>query len=300
MVIAPALPWETATLTESAGGVLTLGGGELGTSGAKRRGRRRGARRARLRASEQGRQSVSISLLVGIAVILALLTVVVLRTSFLGSSVAPGPGQTDQALTDFTNRCLGVTARFEEAEIRFDDRPTMELNETSAFVVAIGQPGFSRDLPTQGNVKATCTIQARLVIAAEDASLSPADWEEQRYLPPEPVEWSWLVTPKRVAELPARIDIRPVLVTVTDDGTEESSYATKPYPFTILVTQDFWDRVEGLAKRVSALQALVIAVLGLAAAVGAKTWGPAIWRRIRRQRPTSEDSDDSGGTIGYL
>ena len=54
-------------------------------------------------------------------------------------------------VSDFAERCVDVTESVEEAEIRFDDTPTMRLNVTSEFVLQIAVPGAGDStLPGQG------------------------------------------------------------------------------------------------------------------------------------------------------
>ena len=222
---------------------------------------------------------------------------VVVSVSFLGESVDQAFPTPDELLSDFTERCLGVTESFERAQVSFDDTPSMRLNETSEISMAVGAVGEEVEgLPGQGEVLVTCTIDARLVMSPDDATVNPSGWETRRYVPPEPAEWSWLVTPSKAGEIDANIEIRPILVVQGDGGADTTEYTTKSYDLDITVAQTLWDRISALTTQVKVVLGLVTAVTALAVALGVRKWGPALWRRIGAGGGSSEKQaqDDSG------
>ncbi len=199
-----------------------------------------------------------------------------------GCGGSDGAGQPDEVLTGFTQRCVGVTQSFESALISFEDSPTMRLDETSDFTVAVTPADMPRDgLPGQDEILVTCTIDARLVMSPSDATVIPTGWETLAYVPPEPAEWSWLVTPVRAGMIDANIEVRPVLVVERDDGQERVSYTTKRYGVDISVHQGLWDRVSALMTPIRAILGLLTAIVALAVALGARKWGPALWDKAR-------------------
>lgn len=199
-----------------------------------------------------------------------------------------GPETGALTLEAFADRCLGVTESVEDATIRFDDSPTMRLDETSEYLLRITpQDTADDDLEAQGSVLVTCTIDARLVISTEDAAVSPSDWQTVRYLPPDPAEWAWLVTPARAGTVEASLEVRPILVVGEDGEAATTEYATTRFGIDIAVEQGLWDRIASLTTQAQALLALVTAVGALAVALGIRRWGPPVWHRVRG-RTTSE------------
>ncbi len=196
------------------------------------------------------------------------------------------PGQPDDVLSGFTQRCVGATKSLESALISFDAAPAMRLNETSDFTVAVTPPDQPvDDLPGQDEVLVTCSIDARLVMSPADASVTPTGWETRVYVPPEPAEWSWLVTPVSAGVIDANIEIRPVVVVEGDGGQERVAYATKRYDVDISVREGVWDRVNALITPLRAIIGLLTAAVALAVALGARRWGPELWGRVRRRSP---------------
>ncbi len=207
-----------------------------------------------------------------------------------GSDDESEAGPPDALLTEFAERCLGVTESFERAEVSFDDAPSMRLDETSEISMVVGAVGEEVDgLPSQGEVVVTCTIDARLVMSPDDATVNPAGWETRRYVPPEPAEWSWLVTPSKAGEIDANIEIRPIVVVQSDGGADTTEYTTKSYDLDITVEQTLWDRISALTTQVKVVLGLVTAVTALAVALGVRKWGPALVRGVR-SRGSSESA----------
>lgn len=217
---------------------------------------------------------------------------------------APGPGESagngsGRSLKEFFERCLEVTESLDVATVSFDDSPTMRLDDTSELTLAIAPPGREVDgLHPQGEVLVTCTIDARLVIGGDDASVTPIGWETRIYLPPEPVQWSWFVTPSKAGEVDANIEIRPVVVIEADGSADTTEYTTKSYDLDITVEQTLWDRLSALTTHVKVVLGLVTAVTALAVALGVRRWGPAIWGRVRTRRTPAKDSAQRDS--GYL
>lgn len=208
----------------------------------------------------------------------------------------PGNGPPG-SLEWFKERCVSVTKSLDRAAVSFDDTPIMQLNKTSEFTLAIAPPGrHVQDLEPQDEVLVTCTIDARLVIGDDDASVTPDDWETRTYLPPEPAEWSWLVAPSKAGEIDANIEIRPVVVVEADGGSDTTVYTTRSYDLDITVEQTVWDRISALTTQVKVVLGLVTASTALAVALGVRRWGPALWAQGRDRRRSSEKQaqDDTG------
>jgi hypothetical protein len=220
-------------------------------------------------------------------VVPALVAIPLLLSSILvlggcGSDDESEAGPPDGSLSEFAERCVGVTESFERAEVSFDDAPFMRLNETSEISMAIGAVGEEVEgLPSQGEVLVTCTIDARLVMSPDDATVNPAGWETRRYVPPEPAEWSWLVTPSKPGEIDANIELRPIVVVQSDGGSDTTEYTTRSYDLDITVEQALWDRISALTTQVKVVLGLVTAVTALAVALGVRKWGPALWKGAR-------------------
>lgn len=213
---------------------------------------------------------------------------------FLG----PPPGHGPSTLLDeFKERCVEATKDLDRAAVSFDDTPIMQLNRTSELTLAIAPPGrHVQDLEPQDEVLVTCTIDARLVIGDDDASVTPNDWQTHRYLPPEPAEWSWLVAPSKAGEIDANIEIRPVVVVEADGRADTTEYTTQSYDLDITVEQTLWDRISALTTQVKVILGLVTACTALAVALGVRRWGPALWAQGRGRRRSSERQarDDTG------
>ena len=235
------------------------------------------------------------SALVGLHVLLSS----ILFVGGCGSDGESESGLPDGTLSEFTERCLGVTESFERAQVSFDDAPSMRLNETSEIALAVGSIGEEIEgLPSQGEVLVTCTIDARLVMSPEDATVNPSGWETRRYVPPEPAAWSWLVTPSKAGEIDANIEIRPIVVVRSDGGADTTEFRTKSYDLDITVEQELWDRISALTTQVKVVLGLITAVTGLAVALGVRKWGPALWHRARSGgRSAEEQTQDHSGYL---
>lgn len=206
----------------------------------------------------------------------------------------------------FVKRCEDVTKDFDEAEIGYNANPTMRLNRTEDFTVTIAPPRTMPSAPTgqfgsQGTLLVTCTVEARLHVDPQELRVPATGWEEQRYVPSTPAEWSWPVTPLVAGEIPGEIELRPVVVIKKDGKTTETSYTTASYKFTIDSQAGFMDRVRSATQTLNDLNAFVKAAVLLLVGVGIKIWGPPVWRRIRRSKstdptgPTSDQDDAAAG-----
>ena len=133
-------------------------------------------------------QLVVLAVLVGIIVLVVVTSTTFLSVRGSGSEASPS-GQGSVPLTDFTKRCVAAVDDLDVAEVLLDQRPDMRLNEASRVRLTIGPAGFAPiesegEMSPQGEVRVSCTIDARLRVVSGDAEVEPADWETQQYVPP--------------------------------------------------------------------------------------------------------------------
>ena len=190
----------------------------------------------------------------------------------------------------YAERCVEPTLAFDRVGIYFNHQPELRRGDSHDFSVKIAPlTHVERDNPDrelQDELQVTCTISARLVVAASDTSVAPSDWQQQVFMPPVPVEWHWLIAPQRAGEVTARVEVRPVLRVQVGEETESVDYTTASYPVDLLVEQSFLQRIQSMAAQAQTPITAATAAGALLGAFGLKKWGPPLWRRVRQSNPT--------------
>lgn len=205
----------------------------------------------------------------------------------------PGSDVASADIAKYLDNCLQATESFSLATISFDPTPVLQLEVASQYRMAISEAAptsipepLMLGLEDQGQLKVTCTIGARLVMADSDATVEPADWEQQLYLPPEPSVWVWTITPHESGTMTAALQVRPVIKVEGEDGsTYDSEYKTQTYPVVADVQMTLIDRITSFTEQVNVIAAAVVAVVGLFTALGVKKWRSII--KARREDETS-------------
>jgi hypothetical protein len=192
----------------------------------------------------------------------------------------------------FKERCARATSDLDVAAVYFDATPDMRLNEPAEYRLVIQPvelkappgPGSQDELGSQGKLGVTCTIDARLAVSPDAASVNPTDWEQQRYLPPAPAEWTWHVTPKRGGEFSASLQVRPVVrITNEESVSTLEHYSTETYSVTVSVQQSMMDWIRALTSWGQALLAFVAVVSASLGFLGVRKWWPVLWGKLRRE-----------------
>ena len=133
------------------------------------------------------------------------------------------------------------------------------------------------------------------MLSPQDATVNPTEWQKRKYLPPQPTEWAWYVTPLKPGDLKASLEVRPILVVGSDGESETTEFATQRYSIDITVQRGLWDRITSLTTQAQALLALITVLSALAVALGIRRWGPSLWRRMRGESdpdaPVGDESD---------
>lgn len=212
---------------------------------------------------------------------------------------------------DIEERCVAPTSRTEVARLYYDRKVQLELRTGRDYTIllapeeaAVSAPGSATE-----DFEVTCTIQAKLYGAREQLEVSPTGLQRQRYLPPTPTEFSWIVTAQETGTLPAKLQLQPVMRVQSGDDVEDFEGRAELITVTFVVpaapsarddgivgqTGDVisasWDVVVSLATGVAALAAAFAAVhqLRKKRSKSAPTTGPA-----KAQAETAEASTPSG------
>jgi hypothetical protein len=189
-------------------------------------------------------------------------------------------------------RCVESAKSLDTAEVRFDGHPRMPLDRGSRFSLVIAVPGATLPgsqsrLPTAGKIGVSCTIDARLVISADEAHVDPSDWQTQQYVPPSPATWEWNVTPKQAGLVEGTLQLRPVVKVAAGATPTDLTLTTQPFAFTITVTQSASQRLERLAGLVSKYAAAITATAGVVSLFHIGKW-PGLIAWLRRRRATTK------------
>jgi hypothetical protein len=217
----------------------------------------------------------------------------------------------DPILRRFERRCVHRTRRLDAAAMYFRPTADVALGGTTRVMLVISpyDPSGARpdevpkDLPMQGGVSVACTIEALLVVSPADADAAPPTWETRKYLPPEPAEWSWVLSPLRTGRFTALLQIRPV-VTISDPqgGVSEDSFQTIERPIEVIVHETWWDRIQAIANRAAALNAIMTLGVLILTAMGIKRLLPTLKRLTQavagKFKSRKAGKDDTTG--GYL
>lgn len=190
------------------------------------------------------------------------------------SSPAPSrdvTGSPDSSPTDplsgYRERCLGETRSLDEAEVRFEKEVRLETGDHTQFSVTLQRPDLlpsASGTPSQGRVHVACIIEARLVSPDSGVSISPEDWVTDRYVPPTPTTWTWLVTATDPAEAIALLQLRPAIL--VDDGVspvKKADLGVVDFPVTFHVTRSASDTAGVAWRWIVGAVGLVVALLAI-------------------------------------
>ena len=175
-------------------------------------------------------------------------------------------------LGDFEDRCVGRTKRLDKVSLVYDDTVELTLRTSQIFRVAVGKPGTVDEYgPAQGVLRIACTIEARLVASEDVLDISPPGWAADRYTPPDPTTWSWVVTSRSTRPAEAVLQLKPVIrVTRNNGDVSRADLRTEDYPVTFTTTDTVSSRasaagrwVAGAATGLGAVLALVVTVRSL-------------------------------------
>lgn len=189
-----------------------------------------------------------------------------------GADGAPGPppstrgtGTPNSVLDQVRERCADTTETLDEAFVRFDDRMELQTGEQTTFQLTVevaDDPTGSSDGPVQGRVGIACQVEARLVVTGDVVSVAPSDWQSDKYVPPDPVRWSWAVEASTPGTAVGSLELRPVVRISDESGAvREEDLQTVEYVVTFSVTRSREDAVGRVWKQVAAGAGLVVTVL---------------------------------------
>jgi hypothetical protein len=215
----------------------------------------------------------------------------------------------------FTEKCLQTTRTFLRAQVIYDSRMEMALDEPKPVtaVVTLNKSAAPREvLPgrpgaTARPILATCEVQARLRADREDFGVDPDSWAPRTLLEGQDARWTWLVRPKRGGSHTIVLELQPV-VKITDENTKQTSaqsFTTESFESTVRVkvppdvgASSFFSRIAGVFNDAGAAgQALLGLLVTAAALLGWLTKGRKWWRR-RRGGPVPSDPPAAGPADG--
>ena len=160
--------------------------------------------------------------------------------------------------------CFSETAKLNAASLNYQRRVELTKSESRTFTVTLRSEPL--DLPghVDEEVLVACTVSARLVASSEDLGVSPTDWVEQQYLPPDDTGWKWVLTGKSAGESDAVLELKPAIRLANSDGsTRVEDLRTEQFTVT-------FDTHTTLRQKLTSFWGLLIAfATGLAALIGA-------------------------------
>ena len=125
-------------------------------------------------------------------------------------------------------------------------------------------------------------MQARLITSAQDLDVSPTDWMEVQFVPPDPATWTWVVTSKAAGDALAVLQLKPVVRITRGNGeTSSEDLRTEEYPVTFTTEQTATERASGYWALLVGLAAGLVTLIGLWQAV----------RGLRKRSAKGEDED---------
>ncbi|GGD30523.1 hypothetical protein [Nocardioides daphniae] len=174
-------------------------------------------------------------------------------------------------LEQVRERCANTTEALDEAVLRFDDEVELQTGEQKTFRVTLGAadaPTGPSDGPVQGELAVACHVEARLVVTGDVVSVAPTDWQSDKYLPPDPVRWSWAIDASTAGTAVGSVELKPV-VRISDDKGEVrvEDLQTEEYEVTFVVTRSGTDAAGAVWKQVAAGAGLVVTLLTAATLV---------------------------------
>jgi hypothetical protein len=229
-----------------------------------------------------GTRRVGKRLLGLVALLVSLLGLfLVVSTSLLGSEppdagtgAAPGVG------VDDLRACFDQTHELNAAFLDFRRHVELTKDESRTFTVTLastplGQPGSADE-----RLRVACTVSTRLVSSGSRLEVSPSDWVQQQYLPPEPSTWTWVVTGKASGETEAVLQVKPAIRLANSDGsTRVEDLRTEEFPV-VFDTSTTWQQ-----KVTSFWGVLIAAAGGIATLIGT-------WFLVRKLATGKDEEDD--------
>jgi hypothetical protein len=211
-------------------------------------------------------------------------------TAASGSSTSASTSpSTADVVTAFKENCLAEASSAQTVDVTYDPAPRMQLNEPTPFRLAISPPGTQLPQKTfggqtkQDQVKVTCAISAKFVVAPEDADVAPSDAKQQNYLPPEPVIWVWEVTPRTSGVVRAYVVLEPVvLVQVSGGPLTPQTLTTKNLEVSISVDMTLIDRIQSFTDQANVVLAALTVIASIATILGVRKWRRFVTDRARK------------------
>ena len=125
--------------------------------------------------------------------------------------------------------------------------------------------------PAQSELTLVCSVEARLVAPQSKLEISPRGWSKDKFLPPQPASWTWVVTASSPGTVEAVLQLRPVVITSdvngtvrTDDlGVEEFDVTFSTDQSTTGWISSWWARLVAFATGAAALLGLYLMVRSL-------------------------------------
>lgn len=233
----------------------------------------------------------------------AIITVAILAVSRTVPLHSPPSARPTEAVTsapsqwlpaEFVSRCAEATSVLDESKVYFREQVQVDRGEPHRYRLAIGPetpegPAARLGLPVQDEALVTCAISARLV-ADSEVSIEPEGWQEATYLPPDPVEWTWLVTPTSAGDHPGTLQIYPIVRVDLEGSIEVLKYGTRSYAIQFSASESVWQRVVSEAASLQNVLAAAAAAAAVIAALQLKKAAAWIRRRLAR-RKLSRDAD---------
>jgi hypothetical protein len=244
--------------------------------------------------------------------------------------VSPAPASTGQSNTDnpsalgyverYRRRCLRETTGIPDPVTPFfDESVELALSRPHRFKLVLASAGSQVGVPEvqpHTKIRVACTVRARLVTAPSALDVSPATWEPQEYLPPEPSSWTWVVTAKSYGTSEAVLKLRPVLRVSDERGNVlDRDWTTQEYDVTFItkhppkpdkplptVIRDFltasWEALIALAAGVTMIVGAIVGVRGLARRKASPTEHPPqiVLAPERSREPHTEPQEEEPAT----
>ncbi len=207
---------------------------------------------------------------------------------------------------DIENRCVGPTQSRDLARLTYQPRVKLKLGADYTYRLTLAPTTISIRLPGSSteDFLVTCTVRASLEAAADKLGVAPSGFQKQRYFPPEPTEFSWIVTAQEPGTQSATIKLQPVMRVDSGDG-EIEDFEGRVEPVVVrfdVAAGTAKPDDDGLVEQTGGFlkgswNAVVSVATGVAAIAGALSAIHALRKRRRRRAASQVDEPHAGAPL---
>lgn len=203
----------------------------------------------------------------------------------LSSCTAQEPFSTQEVgVGKYLDYCFSKTEELHRASLTYASRVELTKSEAKTFTLTLSNKPLGVPGSRSEELGVACTVSARLVVPSSRAEVTPTDWVQQQYVPPQDTTWKWVVAGKAAGESEAVLEVRPAIRVANSDGsTRLEDLRTEQFPITFDVGMT-WQQ-----KMTSFWGVLIAGATGIATLIGA--W--FLLRKLFAGRAAEDDTDES-------